>query len=245
MFTNSPELFTNRDNGMSMVCTALACWARSDATSAIDWLRGNPQPFSEFATAGIVSAVAEQDPQLAFQLLSAPVFEQPIHKVWKIFDSTKTLEAKSAALAGMREYLTTIRDETARERVVETSLRGIAGSTNRESFEPVTRWIAGESFTPSELTQLARELDIYSRTDESGRWIEWLRQSLPTQAADQQVAQVIDQSGLSDYQAAARWAITQPPGKDRDQIFKTNHGNWPKEEPAGKETFAKEHGINK
>lgn len=114
-----------------------------------------------------------------------------------------------------------------------------------ERFESVTRWIAGESFTPSELTQLARELNIYSRTDESGRWIEWLRQSLPTQAAGQQVAQVIDQWGLSDYQAAARWAITQPPGKDRDQIFKTIHGNWPKEDPAGKETFAQEHGINK
>jgi hypothetical protein len=46
-------------------------------------------------------------------------------------------------------------------------------------------------------------------------------------------------------QAAAQWAESQPAGKDRDQGLKTIHGNWPHQDPAGKEAFAKEHGINK
>lgn len=30
----------------------------------------------------------------------------------------------------------------------------------------------------------------------------------------------------------------------RAQVLKTVHGNWPKDDPADMETFAKEHGIN-
>jgi hypothetical protein len=46
-------------------------------------------------------------------------------------------------------------------------------------------------------------------------------------------------------QAAPQWAESQPAGKDRDQVLQTIHGNWPHQDPAGKEAFAKEHGINK
>lgn len=53
---------------------------------------------------------------------------------------------------------------------------------------------------------------------------------------------------VSPYQpeTAAQWAMTLPPGNDRDQTLKTIHNNWPKDDPADKEAaavFAKEHGI--
>ena len=46
IFISSPELFTD-GNVMSLVCTALATLAKSDLTTAIGWLKDNPQPFSD------------------------------------------------------------------------------------------------------------------------------------------------------------------------------------------------------
>jgi hypothetical protein len=44
-------------------------------------------------------------------------------------------------------------------------------------------------------------------------------------------------------ETAAQWAMTLPPGKDRDETLKRIHENWPKDDTAAKEAFAKEHGI--
>lgn len=243
LFTSSPELFAKWDKGMSIVCTALASWARNDPTSALDWLRKHPQQFSDIASTGIISAVAQQDPQLAFRLISDPDFKNSDQKVWNIIDSTKSLEEKSAALAGMREHLITIQDEKIRARVVETAIREIARSISRESFDSTTRWIAGENFSQSELTQLSENFDVSHRTNETGKWIGWFRKSLPTNITDSRVSSLIDHWALTDYQAAVKWAATQPSGKDRDQVYQTIQANWPKEDPAGKANFAKQHGI--
>lgn len=42
---------------------------------------------------------------------------------------------------------------------------------------------------------------------------------------------------------AAQWAMTLPPGKDRDSTLKNIHRNWPKDDAAGAEAFAREHRI--
>jgi hypothetical protein len=47
-----------------------------------------------------------------------------------------------------------------------------------------------------------------------------------------------------DPEAAMRWINTLPPGQDRYYTLKTIYMYWPKDDPAGKEAFAKEHGIN-
>ncbi|MGL5020235.1 MAG: hypothetical protein ACRDBP_19015, partial [Luteolibacter sp.] len=50
---------------------------------------------------------------------------------------------------------------------------------------------------------------------------------------------------VSEYEpaTAAQWALTLPPGNDRDQTLKTIYRNWPKEDAAAKEAFKQEHGI--
>lgn len=46
-----------------------------------------------------------------------------------------------------------------------------------------------------------------------------------------------------DPETAMQWIMTLPPGQDRDDTLKTIHMNWSKIDPAGKEAFAREHGI--
>jgi hypothetical protein len=50
---------------------------------------------------------------------------------------------------------------------------------------------------------------------------------------------------VSEYEpeTAAQWALTLPPGKDRDSTLNRIYENWPKDDPAAKEAFKQQHGI--
>jgi hypothetical protein len=52
-------------------------------------------------------------------------------------------------------------------------------------------------------------------------------------------------SALPEYEpaSAAQWAMTLPPGEDRDETLKSVYQNWPETDPAAKEAFKKQHGI--
>lgn len=242
IFTNSPDLFTD-GNDMSMVCTALACWAKCDLTAAIDWLEKNPQPFSDYAVSGIISAVAEQDPQHAFRLIGQLGLKDKNQTAWQIVTSAKTFERKSATLAGLREYLPTIQTGDTLDHDGESYLRMLAADMHREGIEAITRWISESKLTPRELDPFLDGLANATHSGETGRWIEWMRKSLPSEQADRRIENLINNWATNDYQSAARWATTQPEGKDREQVLKTIHRYWPKQDPAGKEAFAKQYGL--
>ena len=243
IFTSSPELFAGGDRGRCLVLTALASLAKTKLPATLDWLRNHPQPFSEDAKGEIISAVAEQDARLAFRLITDLDFKISNYAVGQLLNSRRTLEEKSAALVGLREYLATIPDEKTRDSLAKTSFGGLASHINQESFDSSTRWIAGENLTPQELGQFIEGLHISTSNGETGRWIEWLRQSAPGPAADKRIEETIYQWIGNDYQAALQWAVSKAPDKERDQIFEAIHLRWPKQDTAGKEAFAKEHGI--
>lgn len=242
MFTSSPELFPEH-NSMSLVCTALATWAKSDLTAAIEWLKKNPQPFSDYAKSGIISAVAEQDPQHAFRLIGQLALKDKNQTVWQIMTSAKTLDQKSAALAGLREYLPTIQTGDSLDYVAKSYLTLLASDMHREGIEAITHWTSESKLTPQELDPFLDGLGSATNSSETGQWIEWMRHSLPTGQADRRIDNLIHQWATRDYQAAARWATTQPEGKDREQVLHTIHSYWPKQDPAGKHAFAQQYGI--
>ncbi len=242
IFTTLPELLPEHSH-MGLVCTALATLARSDLTAAIEWLKKNPQPFSDYAESGIISAVAEQDPQHAFRLIGQLELKDKNQTVWQIVNSAKTLDQKSATLAGLREYLPTIQTGDSLDHYGESYLRLLATDMHREGIEAITRWISESKLTPQELDPMLGGLVNTTQSDETGRWIEWMRQSLPAEQVDERIENLIHNWATNDYQAAAQWAATQPEGKDRAQVLKTIHRYWPEQDSTGKEIFAQKHGI--
>jgi hypothetical protein len=201
------------------------------------------QPFSDSAKSGIIAAEAEQDPRHAFQLIKELDLKQSHQATWSIVTSAETLEKKSATLAGLREYLPTIPDEGLRAQYEKTYLSMLASHMDREGIEAITRWISESKLSPQELDPFLDGLANTTSGSEAGRWIEWQRQSLPAKQADLRIENLVRQWISKDYQAAMQWATTQPPGKDRDQVFQAIYAYWPMEDPAGKEAFAKEHGL--
>jgi hypothetical protein len=242
MFTSSPELFTEGKQ-MGLVCTALACWAKHDLTAAIEWLKKNPLPFSDYAESGIISAVAEQDPQHAFRLIGQMGLKDKSQAAWQIVNSAKTFDQKSATLAALREYLPSIQTGDLLDEYGKSYLRLLAADMHREGIEDITGWIFQSKLTPQELDPFLDGLAKATHSDETGRWIEWMRQSLSTEQADRRIENLIHQWATRDYQAAAQWATSQPEGKDRAQVLETIHAYWPKHDPLGKEAFAQQHGI--
>jgi hypothetical protein len=242
MFTNSPELFTEGDD-MSLVCTALACWAKNDLTAAIEWLKKNPQPFSDYAKSGIISAVAEQDPQHAFRLIGQLGLKDKNQTAWQIVNSAKTFEQKSATLAGLREYFPSIQTGDSLDHYAKSYLSLLAADMHRDGIEAITRWVAESKLTPQEMDPFLDGLANATQSDETGRWIEWMRQSLPAGQVDRRIENLINQWATRDYQAAAQWASSQPEGKDREQVLKTIHRYWPEQDSTGKAIFAQKHGI--
>jgi hypothetical protein len=274
IFTSSPELFTTV-GGRSLVLTALVCLAKDNLPAALDWVRDHPQHYADDAKGEIISAVAEQDAPLAFRLITELDFKISEYAIGEMLNSPKTLEGKSAALAGLREYLATIPDEKARDEVAASSIGRLAEGMNRESFESATRWISGQNLTPQELGQFAKGLNIPIQNGEAGRWIEWLHQEIPSAKTDQKIQATVHQWTQNDHQAvskwlgtlsegpvrntairgyaetiapyqpetAAQWAVTLPPGKEREKTLGNIHRYWPENDPAGKAAFARQHGI--
>lgn len=243
LFTSSPELYpvSLQNNWIS---TALASWARNDHIAAIAWLEKNPQHHSLYEVTGILSAVAEHDPQLAFRLLSGELKLKDGNggAIGQILNSAKTLDQKTAALAGLREYLPTTQTGDKLDLYRKSYLSMLTVGMEREGFDDITRWISDVKLTPQEMNPLLDRL-TFPAHNETGKWIEWMRKTLPADHADDRIGLFVHAWVQNDYKAAAQWAESQPKGKDRKRVLEMILGSWPERDLAGKAAFAKEHPL--
>lgn len=107
------------------------------------------------------------------------------------------------------------------------------------------RWIEwiGENLPPQ---KAADKIDfmVYDWTvndfQAAGNWINSVPDGPTKNTAIRSYAETV-----SSYEpeTAAQWALTLPPGKDRDSTLNKIYQNWPKDDPAAKEAFKQQHGI--
>jgi hypothetical protein len=126
-----------------------------------------------------------------------------------------------------------------------TELDRICGRLSGGIVEDTGKWIEwldnilppGKSDWP-----IMDMMDTWTSQDyqAAGNWLASAPEGPARNAAIRGYAQTIFKH---DPETAMQWIVTLPPGKDRDATLKHIHTNWPKDDPAGKETFAKAHGI--
>jgi hypothetical protein len=202
-FTESsyPVIEKNRRH----LSTALKRLAKDDPIAAIEWVRTHgekfPEPVDDDTKRNLLSRVAVQDPKLAFQLIDELGFENRSWAVSEIVRAAKAPEERSATLIAFRAYLSTPEGKRASD---ETRPFSSFAYSAKDGFESATSWIAASHLSPKELDDLAWGLPNEVKPAETGRWIEWIGQTLPDKA-DITIDTMMERWTEKDYQAAGTW----------------------------------------
>lgn len=278
LFAESPEYAKSDMSGGYVTSSAIARWAKDDPLAALEWIRTNignvSGPVADLAKHGLIRGVACQDPRLAFKLIGELGFKDD-DAIQNIVGAAQTPEERTATLAALREHLSTMTDEKARDETSAKAIGSLANGVARDGFKPATEWLAAAKLTPAELVSFSERANS---SGETGQWVEWLGNTLPPGKADGRIQNLVSDWTKMDYQAAgqwlsttpdgpakntavrsyaetlsryqpataAQWAMSLPPGQDREITLKTIYQNWPKTDPAAIEAaaaFARQHGI--
>ena len=170
-----------------LVASTLAKLTREDPFAAIEWLNKNESRFpcatTDNVKNGLIAGVAASDTKLAFKLNGELGIKETWQAVNSIIRAAKIPAGQTATLIALREHLAGIPDEKARKEFAERAINRFADTIAEAGFEAGTKWIAESKLTPTELEIMARSLQGSVRSAESGRWIEWIGEKLPTNEA--------------------------------------------------------------
>jgi hypothetical protein len=265
--------------------TALGNLAKSDPVAATKWIkeqeRKAPDLVDDNLKVSLLSAVASQDPKLAFQFIEDLEFKDASNSLHAIAEAAKTPEERTLTLDALRAYTSTLDDPKRRTESTDQLFSSLANEIAKEGLQNAIQWFDSAKLSSAERESFSRGLSHYwIPSGETGQWIEWIGKTLPTDQAAQQITDLADNWTEKDYEAAGtwltqapegpakqaavrgyvqavaayepetavQWAMTLPPGKDRDATLQQIYHKWPKNEPAAKaaaEAFADQHGIKR
>ena len=209
IFAESSALFTDPRIGARVLSAALACWAKDDPLGALKWVRNDAGKFapliSDDTRLAMVTAAAVQYPKFAFKLIAELGLNDPGHAIQGVVDAADTPQQRSATLGGLRSYLATLSDESAREATASRAIHGLALGSMREGFDAASQWLASVKLSPAELEDFADGLTPQPKSDDSGRWIEWLGATLPPVQAAEKIRGFVSTWTQNDCLAAGKW----------------------------------------
>lgn len=119
------------------------------------------------------------------------------------------------------------------------------GRVNVEKVDESGRWLewAAEILPASEgdecILQMMRNW-VWRDFQSAGQWINACPEGPMKLTAIRAYAETL---ARTEPEAASQWAMTLPPGGDRDSTLKNILAAWPKEDAAGKAAFADQHGF--
>jgi hypothetical protein len=275
----------NRSGGEPLLFDSAEKWAERDPRSAMDWFLTHhdmlDDDLTQAAQWGVICGLKITDPALAIGF-AIKTGEDPKKFIPNFFSNNgKAPENRDACLAALRDWSATVKDEQEREKTLSDAIRTVALGTSfgAPDFESATRWIDGAGLSPKELGFIAdRKLAYHINLKDTGRWIEWLADKLPTDEIRESTRHLFEEWTRKDVRAAGtwlanapdsptkhtaalafaekvfphdretaiRWALTVPPGPDRDRTLKELYDAWPKNSPADEEAarnFARTVGI--
>ncbi len=279
MLCAAPELFPDDSPLKYTISDTFALLARQDMNRMIDWFKANeakmPADVSEKCKTAAIGIAAQEDPRRAFDLIRELGVKNPDSAIRNIAEVAKEAGPRTVALGVIREYLATISNEWERRQMRHRGIATLANKAAEEGFEKGTRWIADAGLSAEELESLPQGFEVPDKSTESGKWIEWLAETVHGRTTDERIRYLVSKWTGQDHRAAGewlaaapdgptknisiqayaatvskyepetatKWTLTLPPGKDRDRTLKNICQNWPNNDPAAKEAFAKEHGI--
>jgi hypothetical protein len=239
--TDSSGVFKTNGAGMHAIETSLAKWAKDDPMGALDWVRKNRFPglITENVKLGMISGAANNDPKLAFQLIGELGFKDASEAISGIVNTARTSAERTATLTALGEHLATLTPDKARDDMVNEAVVTLSQNAAKDGFEAGSKWIESAGFTPDQLANLALGGFSHSvKSDETGKWIEWMGKTLPDKFADTGIRDMVKNWTQDDYQAAGKWLAATPDGPVKNIAVRTYADTLSRYEPAAAAQWA-------
>ncbi len=150
--------------------------------------------------------------------------------------------AQSMAEAGFEASTRWISESNFTPTELDSLASGLSGSVKSGETGKWIEWI-GEKLPPDKADDSIRNLvNNWTRNDyqAAGTWLAAAPDGPTKNTAIRSYAGMVAEY---EPETAAQWALTLPPGKDREQTLKTIYRNWPEDDTAAKEAFKQKHGI--
>ena len=212
------DLLVKGDLRNDLFSESLKNLATTQPTAAWQWIRQNVAKFPELAddtiSSEVIRGAAKNDPRSAFKLTSQTLASEDAIKAIMEAGSA-TAETRTAALAALREHLSTLTDPVDQEEVRRNALASLAENIDPQGIEAMAGWISKSKLTTDEKQQFASGLNYFSTRQDTGRWIEWLATNLPADGVSKPVGDLIGQWTQQDYKGAGTWlaAAAESPAK--------------------------------
>jgi hypothetical protein len=226
LFTESRDLFKDGHQGIYnySVSLALAKWAKDDPMAALEWVKQNGEKYPDLVTEkekiGMISGAAGKDRKLAFKLIGELGVEDSSHVAARILRSAENGEARTAALAAMREHVATLQDEGVRSQVIG-ELDEMAAGIAKDGFEVGSKWITDAKLSEKELDAVFSGLTYNLKSNETGQWVEWVGASFPEKKSREHIDEIVINWTEKDYAAAGKWLATAPAGPTKNNAIRS------------------------
>lgn len=226
LFSELPNFF-NGDPGIikgQNLNAAVTAWAIYTPTSAIDWMMKNaskfPASFSENIKGRLISGSAMNDPKLAFKITGELGGNDSVSFISNIIGVAKTSEERTNVLTALREHLTTLTDEKARNEAADIGLATLAKSLNEDGFEAASQWLTAAKLTQEETLKFVSGLDSPDSNQKS-QWLQWIGTALPADKGADSIRSIVSDWTKNDYLAAGKWLTTTPAGPVKNTAIRS------------------------
>jgi hypothetical protein len=226
LFSELPNFF-NDDPGIikgQSLNAAVTAWTKNDPTSAIDWMKKNasklPTSYTEDINRSLIRGSAMNDPKLAFKLMADLASADSASSISTIISVATTPEERTNVLTALREHLTTLTDEKARNEAADIGLATLAKSLNEDGFEAASQWLTAAKLTQEETLKFVSGLES-TDSNQKSQWLQWIGTALPAEKSADSIRSIVSDWTENDYLAAGKWLTTTPAGPVKNTAIRS------------------------
>ncbi len=198
----------------SLVHASLSNWAQADPSGALAWLRTrSPDDIEqESLETALVRGAARSDLRLALKQIREFGFADRGDVLNEIAGDLSDASRRTELLRLMDEE-----PELYGEKERGIALETLGREIGKSGYAEGVRWIRENKLSEPEITRLIEGSNMmhHAKGDETGRWVEWMGESLSEGSRDRIISQQIREWTEKDHRAAGEWLAALPDGPSK------------------------------
>lgn len=197
-------------NRQNLVIASLSKWSETDPSGALAWVRASNLDFveKEGMEAALIYGAARSDLGHALNLIRELGISDRADVVAKIAGDLHDPSQRADLLRLMKAH-----PDQYGEKEMNAVLVTMGRTVGKNGYEEGVRWITENNLGEAGITNLiAGGLVSHAKGAETGRWVEWMGDSLSEAPRDRLIGERIKEWTEKDHRAAGEWLAAMPDG---------------------------------